>query len=312
VLDRLDRAWGWAPDPREALVAPAHFHSQLELHARTEQLDTVLAGARLLLTRLSAWAGAQQRRVQALSLSLHHETRLHARANNAAEAARHSLHLALAEPGNDPEHWCSLLRERLAREPLKAAVIGLSLHCEAMAEGVPPDTALFPDASAQRESLLRLLERLQARLGPEGVQTLAPLADHRPEHATARTSGLDAAVARSSPSRRNSPAQPPPGPPGAPEPSPDQRPRLTRPVWLLKAPRPLPERASTPWLDGQALRLLGGPERIETGWWDSHEPPVMRDYFIAQTTRGALAWVFRPRPAPPAGEPGWFLHGWFG
>jgi protein ImuB len=79
-----------------------------------------------------------------------------------------------------------------------------------------------------------------------------------------------------------------------------------------------------PWLDGRPLRLLSGPERIESGWWDGEA--VARDYFIAGDEEGALLWVYRQRLQATAaaegisqGSPGtaqppahWFLHGWFG
>ena len=42
----------------------------------------------------------------------------------------------------------------------------------------------------------------------------------------------------------------------------------SHPVWLLQDPEPLREHGSRPLLDGQALQLLSGPERIESGWWD--------------------------------------------
>jgi protein ImuB len=86
--------------------------------------------------------------------------------------------------------------------------------------------------------------------------------------------------------------------------------RLTRPAWLLPQPQALAERYSRPWLSGQPLHLLAGPERIETGGWDGDL--VCRDYFVAQQPDGALLWIYRLRPAPTAGEPGWFLHGRFG
>jgi protein ImuB len=54
------------------------------------------------------------------------------------------------------------------------------------------------------------------------------------------------------------------------------------------------------------LRLLDGPERIETGWWDGRE--VSRDYYVALDPEGARVWVFRERLPPHE----WFLHGVFG
>ena len=74
---------------------------------------------------------------------------------------------------------------------------------------------------------------------------------------------------------------------GAPRKAPDAAPSC--PVWLLHPPEPLIERHARPVLDGQALQLLSGPERIEAGWWDA--ALAERDYFIAQTPEGALVWI---------------------
>jgi protein ImuB len=54
------------------------------------------------------------------------------------------------------------------------------------------------------------------------------------------------------------------------------------------------------------LRLLGDPERIETGWWDGIE--IARDYYTAIDIHGVRLWIFRERAAPHR----WFLHGVFG
>jgi protein ImuB len=86
--------------------------------------------------------------------------------------------------------------------------------------------------------------------------------------------------------------------------------RAVRPVWLLQHPEPLHERDSTPLVDGQALQLLSGPERIESGWWDAEL--VARDYFIAQLPGGALVWIYRARVPALATGPCWFLQGRFG
>ena len=85
-----------------------------------------------------------------------------------------------------------------------------------------------------------------------------------------------------------------------------------RPVWLEPLPAPLSESRSRPLLDGQALRLLCGPERIEAGWWDADL--AERDYFIAEAGDGALVWIYRARLplAASAEQSGWFLHGRFG
>ncbi|MFC4727569.1 hypothetical protein [Coralloluteibacterium thermophilus] len=53
------------------------------------------------------------------------------------------------------------------------------------------------------------------------------------------------------------------------------------------------------------MRVLGGSERIESGWWDGQA--VRRDYVAAELETGQRAWLFRE-----AGGEGWMVHGWFG
>lgn len=288
-LEALDRAWGTCPDPREPLQPPDRFAEHLELPGRTDDVERLLEGALLLLGRLAAWVRALQARVGRFTLVFHHETRL--RAGPAGEAGAHTspFTLALAQPSAEAAHWQVLLRERLAREPLAAPVLGLTLRCDEPVRSPGPPTMLFDEPGASGEGLVRLLERLQARLGEHSVGRLAPRPEHRPEQAST-TEPLPAW-------ERTRATLPLPAV------------RLTRPAWLLPQPLPLPEQQARPWLDGQPLRLLAGPERIEAGWWDGR--PVARDYFIAQTPQQALLWVYRLRPAPPAGQPGWFLHGRF-
>jgi protein ImuB len=52
--------------------------------------------------------------------------------------------------------------------------------------------------------------------------------------------------------------------------------------------------------------LLGGPERIESGWWDGAD--MRRDYYVAKDAAGAILWIYREC----TGDRSWFLHGIFG
>ena len=286
LLTEIDRARGLQPDPRTWVVLPERFESRLELFARADTTEQVLHGAAILLGRLVAWASAQHGQVRRFTLHMQHEPR-HRR--EAATPAHSTLEIALAEPSRDRTHLLVLLRERLARLQLAAPTLELRLTCDDIARGAPPNGELFPTAKSEREGLIRLVERLQARLGHDQVQRLTLVEDHRPECATT----LERAEAAS---RGPRPARPPAwaGP--------------RRPVWLLPTPEPLPERQLRPLLDGRPLQLLCGPERIESGWWD--EALAERDYFIAQADDGALVWIYRAR-LPSAGG-GWFLQGRFG
>jgi protein ImuB len=289
LLAALDRARGDAPDPREPIVCPPVFEQRIELFTRADSAEQMMAGAQVLIARLIAWARVRQSRVAGFTLRMHHE------AHRLLDAHASELSMGLAAPSADATHLASLLSERLARTPLAAPALEMSLHCDALVQAPAPNDELFPTRGSEREGLTRLVERLQARLGAAGVQRLALVADHRPERAAAWVPAQSAL-----PSNAAQPTL---------QQAPDGGP--VRPLWLLREPVPLPEKGSRPWLDGTPLQLLAGPERIESGWWDGDL--AARDYFVARAQDGALVWVFRAR-LPPLSAPdgtGWFLQGRF-
>ena len=294
LLDELDRAMGTRPDPREPLTLPPTLDTRLELFARADTGEQLLHGAAVLLERLVAWLSAQHAFVRRFTLHMHHEQRSRRDAPGPGFTA---LEIALTQPSRDSAHLLALLRERLAPLQLPAPTLELSLHAEDIARRAPPNAELFPTPASEHEGLTRLIERLQARLGPEQVLRLAAVQDHRPE----RASVWRVADAQMRPARARSTREPPPHLVAAP---------LVRPAWLLQQPEPLHERPSGPVLDGQLLQLLSGPERIETGWWDA--ALVERDYYIAQQPGGALVWVYRARRPVAPQTPSWFLQGRFG
>ena len=61
-----------------------------------------------------------------------------------------------------------------------------------------------------------------------------------------------------------------------------------RPFWLLRKPIVL---------RGELARILAGPERIESGWWDEHDK--RRDYYVVETHQGQRAWAFVPADSEP-------------
>jgi protein ImuB len=359
LLADLDRARGDAPDPRRWLGVAPTFDQRIELFARADHSEQLCHGANVLLARLVAWAQARKSRVARFTLVMHHEVRH--RVDDQTPASS-SLEIALARPSADLAHLQMLLVERLGRLELPAPTLELSLRCDALAASAAPNSELFPTRAAEREGLGRLIERLQARLGRDGVQRIELVDDHRPEFAV-RMKPADAAMgslasgaavasetvvpvaaqsllaptgqdlaavkrrsARRSRGGNEASATTAVGAAGGKEstsPTAAARRRaapvvvmaqttlpLTRPIWLLAQPLPLPERDSRPLLAGRPLQLLAGPERIESGWWDG--ALAARDYFIASDEDGALVWIWRERlPLTDAGE-GWFLQGRFG
>lgn len=177
LLDELDSASGDRPDPRESVVLPPAFDSEVELFARADTTDQLLHGAEVLLARLVVWLSARHAFVRRFQLVLRHEGRL----RRAEGPSVTPVDVALAEPSRDAGHLQSLLRERLAAFVLPAPTLELALHAHDIAQQPPPNTELFPTPRNEREGLVRLIERLQARLGPARVQRLVRVPDHRPD-----------------------------------------------------------------------------------------------------------------------------------
>src|SRR5258706_7580258 len=92
-----------------------------------------------------------------------------------------SLKVAWATPSRDADHLIWLLREKLNQTELAAPVIELKLVADQISEHETQSDTLFPMPQAERDSLVRLLERLSARLGPENVLQMSEQDDHRPE-----------------------------------------------------------------------------------------------------------------------------------
>jgi protein ImuB len=334
LLLELDRAFGLEPDPRTPIALPPAFESRLELFARADSAEQLLHGAGVLLDRLVLWLGAQHAFLRRCTLEMQHETRWRARSDTPRTTC---LELALAAPSRDRAHLIALLRERLDRLVLPAPTLDLVLRADDVVQRAAPNNELFGTAQGAHEGLVQLIERLQARLGPEHVQRLEPVQDHRPEQASCVVSAaaVEDASARATlvglpagKAARKAPAMPPrrskkaaaaatapaavnpqkrraPGPPPLRTPTP-------RPVWMLPQPQPLSERHDRPLLDGEPLHLVSGPERIEAGWWDT--ALAERDYFIAQAADGALVWIYRARLPLSVAEDaqGWFMQGRFG
>jgi len=263
LLEQLDQACGRAPEAREFFVPRARFAARLELPAPVLQAENALFAARRLLAQMEGFLAARHAGVRSFSLHLLHD------ALPATE-----VKVGLAACGRGAEHFARLLRERLARTTLRAAVEAIRLDAGNL-EILPGESGNFFDGpQTGGEEWLRLVERLQSRLGREAVHGLRTHPDHRPERAWV------------------------PVFPGKEFFSKEEKQNGQRPLWLLDPPRRLAE--------GE-FALLSGPERIESGWWDGAE--AQRDYFIARTGDASLAWIYRERGTQSAEN--WFLHGLF-
>lgn len=280
LLQHIDRLRG-APDPFEAYRPPDRFDLRIELGHEVESSQALLFPLRRLTADLAAFLAGRDGGVQRFELRLEHEGR---------DDTRVAVGLLAAE--RDPALLFELAKGRLEQARVPAPVRGLRLQADELPPFVPAGRELFDDRPAQAVPWATLRERLRARLGEDAVHGLAAVEDHRPERAWRR-------VAVPVAGRRNKTVRPGRGAEG-PE-SKDSRRSFDaaaaplRPTWLLHRPVPLRGR----------VRVLAGPERVESGWWDGD---VRRDYYVVETGEGQRAWAFR---AAGEAEGGFMLHGWF-
>jgi protein ImuB len=162
-----------------------------------------------------------------------------------------------------------LARGRLEQVVVPSPVRALRLQAKDLPAFVPSHRELFDDRPQQNMPWEQLRERLRAKLGDEAVSGLSFQADHRPECAWQSCSTNKPATVISS---------------------------VPRPGWLLPEPEPLAQ---------ASVRVLAGPERIESGWWDGGD--MRRDYFLVETRSGQRGWAYRR----VGDDSDLLLHGWF-
>jgi protein ImuB len=272
IVLSLDRLVGRQCDPRVPYSPPPKFRSRIELPAEADGVEALLFPLRRLLVQFEGYARGRGAGAQRLSLTLEH-----------GRKSRTHLALDFASPERETDFILSIAREKLGRLKLVSPTIALALRVDALLAYTPRTAAWLPGAQEQAIGRERLLERLAARLGRDRVFGIAVASDHRPESNWGRISNSGFGV------RRPMPGAATPGP---------------RPTWLLNRPQRLITEGGTPLLQGH-LDLAAGPERIESGWWDSKE--VSRDYYVALNPHGERCWIYREHRDPD----GWYLHGLF-
>jgi protein ImuB len=165
------------------------------------------------------------------------------------------LDFILTQPGRDEATLQRVLRERLAATRLPAPVRSLRLSADHFTAPAAGQHDLFDRSRQTDDEAAAVLDRLAARLGAAAVWRPQLVDDHRPERAW-----------RAAPVHEPVAALPAPVAP--------------RPTLLLRTPRRLQ----------RPPPLIGGIERIESGWWDGAD--VRRDYFSCELPDGARGWAY--------------------
>ncbi len=279
-VGQLDRCLGKVASPIKPYQSAPFFRSSLEFEYAVENTQLLLQGAEELLVRLCGFLRQRELATTHVSLSLEHE---HQQST--------ALELELRQPSRAQEHLRLLVETHLDALMLPAPVLGIQIevrHFEAFQASVHSLSGIAQARSSSRHLITPLLERLQARLGNAAVCSLVCRSEHRPEQAGqgltygSTVDGVSAITQATTTSQR--------------------------PCWLLPEPLPLRQEQGRLYYRS-SLRLLSGPERIETGWWSGQD--IRRDYYVARNRQGMHLWIFHARCEGHGREREWFLHGIF-
>lgn len=279
-LLQLDRALGHLPDPRNSWRAPERFCADYEMTEEQTDRELLLNICEELLLSHEQFLLARQLGTQRVCFSFFH-----------LKGAATELRLGCARAERSASRWCELLGIRFEQLTLPEPVIAVRLR-SGMAQPLQAESAVFefhgkPGAKERRFSITQLAERLIARIGDQSVLATSMVAEHRPDYAWRAQSLL----ADWSGTTLDKPPN-----------------YVQRPLWMLPEPALLPADSGYPVYQGCRLRLINGPERLETGWWD--EDGISRDYYTAAGADGRRLWVFRNRNRNHASS--WYLQGYFG
>ena len=184
-----------------------------------------------------------------------------------ADSPQLQIDIRSGAPLHNAQDWLSLLSLKLEQIELTSPLRGFQLCCDNTVVFHATSDHLFAERFSKHAENM-LMGALLAKLGQNAVQRPKVRADHR----------ADLQVPFSKDKEENSNAVIPQG---------------QQPCWLISPPRPLTD----------STRIIYGPERLQTGWWDNY--PVKRDYFIATNAKGQRLWVFRDHDSQ------WFVHGYF-
>ncbi len=275
LLLQIDRILGHKPDPREFFKVPETFSSEILLPNTTHETAPLVFVLQRLLQELSGFLIARSRGVQRLQLGLLPAARL------TNPSPIQWLDLNLLSPNNDPEYLLKLWQEKLDRYRLLTPVEGILLKAPKLLPITTSHPDLFTPHPQHTEAFAQFVERMQIRLGAGCVQQHSCQNDHRPEKAI---------TAVTYPAMQPTACK--------------AFPLAARPLWLLAQAQPLKATPQGLWLQG-SIRLLNGPERIESGWWTSLN--IRRDYYLASNSQQQMLWIYQTVNPPQQ----WFLHGLF-
>lgn len=272
LLDALERLQGQRPHGLTLYELPPRYDTRHELFGAVEATQGLAFVLRRVFDELAVFLKGADSAIQTLRLKLVHESQ--------PETA---LILKLSAPSSDARHLERVAQERLQRVCLPAPVIAIELASDRLRRSAHEQGRLWAaEADTSEAAWPGVLDRIRARLGHDAVGWIQYVADHRPDHASRQ---LDQPGQASGQDTTDHAAAPP------------------RPLWLLDTPKRLSNERMA------QLSWVSGPERIESGWWDSGQ---RRDYYRVLEPGGRQLWIFKDLGQARHGQAAYYVHGLFG
>ncbi len=313
LLRQLDRALGREHEPLTPRLPVAPYVAEKRFHDPIAREEDVLGTVETLAVQLAAALERRGDGARRIELTLFR-----------TDGALRRIAAGTARPLRDPADMRALFAERLhalADELDPGFGFDMARLSVLTAEPAPPEQ-IGIGAAEDAGELVRLVDRLSARLGAQRVRRVVAQDTHIPEVASvslpAQMTGTDDGWAAFNRYRAEVDLAP-------------------RPLRLLSQPEPIEVVAEVP--DGPPLRFkwrralhdvaaADGPERIEGVWWQEENVEASpagnraRDYFRVEDKSGHRFWLFRAglyrdltRADVAQGAvaaPAWFVHGMFG
>ncbi len=316
LLRQLDRALGAEHEPLTPRLPVAPYVAEQRFHEPIAREEDVLGTVEKLAARLGVALERRGDGARRIELTLFR-----------TDGVLRRIAVGCARPLRDPHDIRTLFAERLnvlADEIDPGFGFDMARLSVVVAEAAPPEQ-IGIGGEEDASELVRLADRLSARLGATRVRRPIALDSHIPELAAvtvaAQTAGKDMqgqALGWDAFRRHRTEVELAP-----------------RPLRLLMRPELIEVLAEVP--DGPPLRFkwrralhdviaAEGPERIEGAWWSEQNATtpagnLARDYFRVEDKSGLRFWLFHAglyrdltredvalgAPATPA----WFLHGTF-
>jgi len=267
VLEYFDQLYGQSPISLDFFKPEEVFSETLILNHESSSSTALLFPLKLLLGKLQGFLRTRARLVQTLFLHFGYR-----------DNTEQVIEIVSAEPESLSQNWLILLKLKMETFHLKSAVISLRLSSAALLELDIQNRDLF-DQTHKQLSPKQLLSRLQAKVGQQNIQQIYLHEDYRPEYAFSYQA-VNSQMHSGQVDKRSKASS-------------KASLKALRPSLLLSEPVSLSE----------SIRIVHGPERIQSAWWTPQ--PICRDYFVAKNQQQQTLWVFRDA------QQNWYVHGLF-